>query len=416
MPKLEAVVILMEKFLKEIEFLVGDKFENVEELLNQRSFDVFSDDTLSFLSDISESLLNSPQIRKYPDVATFAFYCRKANLNLLKRNYLIDLHLRIGKGILFHITPGNVPVNFAYSLFAGLITGNINIVRVPSKDFEQVKIIVQAIRAVINEERYRSIFSKRLYIVKYGRDSSATSFFSSICDVRIIWGGDHTINDIRKSPISPKSTEVTFSDRYSISIISAYKYLKCENKTKLALDFYNDTYLFDQNACTSPQTIYWFGSTNEVKDAQTVFWKMLQRTLEEKQFEFQPILSVDKLTTFYAQAISYGDIEKEPQNSNEIWRVKNSSIHNDISLFKCSSGYFNEVVISSLDQLVPVISRKYQTIAYFGFTKEELEGWLRKNRPLGIDRIVPLGRTMDFSLIWDGYNLIHSLSRIVQIL
>ena len=406
----------MEKFLEEIEFLIGDKFENVEELLNQRSFDTFSDDTLSFLSDISEVILKSPQIRKYPDVATFAFYCRRSNLSGMKRNYLTDLHLRFGKGILFHITPGNVPVNFAYSLFAGLITGNINIVRVPSKDFEQVKIIVQAIRTVLKQERYKSIFSKRLYMVKYDRDSSATTFFSSFCDVRIIWGGDHTINDIRKSPISPKSTEVTFSDRYSISIISAYNYLKCENKAKLALDFYNDTYLFDQNACTSPQTIYWFGSNEEVKNAQTVFWEMLQRTLEEKQFYLQPVLSVDKLTMFYAQAISFGDIEREPQNSNDIWRVKNSSVHHDIDLFKSSSGYFNEVVITSLDQLIPVISRKFQTIGYFGFSNDEMGNWIKKSKPLGIDRIVPIGRTMDFSLMWDGYNLVQALSRSIQVI
>ena len=118
---------------------------------------------------------------------------------------------------------------------------------------------------------------------------------------------------------------------------------------------------------------------------------------------------------FYSQSISYGDIEIEPQISNLIWRVKNSAIHQDIDLYKCNSGYFNEVVISSLDEISPVISRKYQTIGYLGFTKDELEIWIKNNRPLGIDRIVPLGRTMDFSLIWDGYDLVNILSRRVVI-
>ena len=400
----------METVLEEVDFLVGEKFDTVD-LLNQHSFDVFSDVTLSFLSDISKELLNSPFVREYPDVATFAFYCREANLKVIKTSYPDSIKIQTGRGILFHIAPGNVPVNFAYSLLAGLLTGNINIVRVPSNNFEQVNIIVNALKKVLTFEKYKSFFSKSLYVVKYNRDSAATGFFSKLCDIRIIWGGDLTIDDIRKFPLLPKSTEITFSDRYSIAIIKADSYLKIQDKIKTALDFYNDTFLFDQNACTSPQTIYWKGSIEDVRVAQDIFWKNLHLILDEKKYKIQPISSVDKLTMFYSQSISYGDIEIEPQTSNLIWRIKNFTIHQDIDLYKCNSGYFNEVVISSLDEICPVISRKYQTIGYLGFTKNELEVWIKNNRPLGIDRIVPLGRTMDFSLIWDGYDLLYTLSR-----
>lgn len=404
----------METVLEEVDFLLGDKFDTVD-LLNQHSFDIFSDVTLSFLSDISKELLNSPFVREYPDVATFAFYCREANLKVIKTSYPDCIKLQTGRGILFHIAPGNVPVNFAYSLLAGLLTGNINIVRVPSNNFEQVNIIVNTIQKVLSFEKYKLIFLNRLYLVRYNRDSAATGFFSKLCDIRIIWGGDQTIDDIRKFPISPKSTEITFSDRYSIAIINADSYIKIQDKPKVALDFYNDTFLFDQNACTSPQTIYWRGTIQDVRVAQEIFWKNLHFILDEKKYKLQPISSVDKLTMFYSQSISYGDIEIEPQISNLIWRVKNSAIHQDIDLYKCNSGYFNEVVISSLDEISPVISRKYQTIGYLGFTKDELEIWIKNNRPLGIDRIVPLGRTMDFSLIWDGYDLVNILSRRVVI-
>ena len=37
-------------------------------------------------------------------------------------------------------------------------------------------------------------------------------------------------------------------------------------------------------------------------------------------------------------------------------------------------------------------------------------------RPRGVDRIVPIGRTMDFSLMWDGYDLIRSMSRRIDAL
>lgn len=406
----------MEKILEEIDFLIGNAFDVNETLLNEYSYDVFSEDTINFLSEISEYLLRYSKIREFPDVATFAFYCRRANLSSIKKKYYDDIHFRIGRGVVFHITPGNVPVNFAYSLFAGLITGNINIIRVPSKDFVQVKLIVEAIKSIISLDKYKSIFSKRLYLLRYNRQSLVTDFLSSFCDVRIIWGGDNTINEIRKSPIPPKSTEVTFSDRYSIAVIKAKKYLEFQNKERIALDFYNDTYLFDQNACTSPQTIYWIGSNIDIEAAQSFFWKKLHDKLNQKNFELQPVVSLDKLTTFYSQAIINRDISIDTRFTNEIFRVKNNSLNKNIDFFKCSSGYFNEVLISSLDELTPIIKRSFQTIGYFGFCKQEFEEWIRSSRPLGVDRIVPIGKTMDFSLTWDGFDLISVLSRRVTIL
>ena len=32
----------------------------------------------------------------------------------------------------------------------------------------------------------------------------------------------------------------------------------------------------------------------------------------------------------------------------------------------------------------------------------------------GIDRVVPIGKTMDFDFIWDGYDLISQLTRIIK--
>lgn len=408
-------MIHMEKVLEKVDFLLGDKFETSDNLLHQHSFEIFSDITLSFLSDISKELLNSPVVREYPDVATFAFYCRESNLNVIKRNYFNNIDLKIGRGILFHITPGNVPVNFAYSLLAGLLTGNTNIVRVPSKKFQQVDIIINAIKVVLSSERYKSIFTNRIFLLRYNRESVATGFFSKLCDIRVIWGGNKTIDEIRKFPLLPKSSDVTFSDRYSISIINAESYLGCLDKSKLAVDFYNDTYLFDQNACTSPRTIYWLGSSEHINIAQKEFWYLLEHVLKEKRFKMQPIISIEKLTAFYSQAISFGNIKKEPNINNDIWRVKNKSVYQGIDEFQCSSGYFNEVSISKLDELSNVISRRYQTVGYFGFSKIELNDWVIENKMLGIDRIVPIGRTMDFSLFWDGIDLVSAFSRKIDI-
>lgn len=406
----------MMKVLDEVEFLIGDRFEITEGLINQQSFNLFSSETLQFLSEVSLVLLKFPDIKKYPDVATFAFYCRKSNLNRLKRNHDNDITLRFGRGILFHISPGNIPVNFAYSLLAGLLTGNINIVRLPSKNFIQVNLIINALKIVLSKDKFKLIFSKRLFLVKYNRDSISTAYFSKICDVRIIWGGDHTINEIRKSQIPPKSFEVTFADRYSIAMINAKSYIAYDDKSKFAIDFYNDTYLFDQNACTSPHTIYWYGDLKDIEVAKNLFWKTLSQKLTQEKYDLQPILSIDKLVTFFSQSIYCENIKWDSTFINHIWRINNNSVQANMDFFKSGYGYFNEVNISNLNDIVPAINRKFQTLSYFGFSKEELSYWINTHIPLGIDRIVPIGSTMDFSLIWDGFDLVNTLSRKVQIL
>ena len=58
-------------------------------------------------------------------------------------------------------------------------------------------------------------------------------------------------------------------------------------------------------------------------------------------------------------------------------------------------------------------NKQCQTIAYLG-KKEDLISLITSGIK-GVDRVVPLGKTMDFDMIWDGYNLFESLTRIIKI-
>ena len=50
-------------------------------------------------------------------------------------------------------------------------------------------------------------------------------------------------------------------------------------------------------------------------------------------------------------------------------------------------------------------------MAYYGVDGKWLQEKILSMSPAGVDRIVPIGQTMDFSLVWDGYDLIRSMSR-----
>ncbi len=70
--------------------------------------------------------------------------------------------------------------------------------------------------------------------------------------------------------------------------------------------------------------------------------------------------------------------------------------------------------MNTLEGLCPIVNEKYQTLTYFGVEAEKLQEMVMKNCLRGIDRIVPVGKAMDIGIVWDGYDIIGILSRIIQ--
>ena len=366
----------------------------------------FSDNVLGFFNDLSRSLMRE---RLYSDVATFGFWCRKASLLTEKAKY-DDLDTRLGKGIVFHSTPSNVPVNFAYSLAAGLIAGNSNIVRLPGKDFEQVSIITEVIHELLSDKHVN--LAPYIYFVKYPPDNELNDRFSSVCDVRVIWGGDGTINEFRQSPLKPRASEITFADRYSIAVINAEEYIKESDKLKVAQDFYNDTYFSDQNACTAPRIIFWIG--NKKEEAKESFWGNI-RVLVKEKYDLAPVQAISKLAAFYKVASSLPVRLTDPKDSY-VTRISVDDVDEGLTQYKHNSGFYFEHDIDELKDILPICGERLQTLTYYGLVKSEIGAFLEKSRPKGIDRAVPMGKSMEFSLVWDGYDLIRYLSRKVTVL
>ena len=399
-------MIHMEQNFSTINFLFSsfDKLENVK---NCSSEEIFSDNSIKILSNLSKELYKLPEIREYSDVATFAFFCRNSNLLNFKKKY-DHVDFRLGRGIAFHIAPSNVPVNFAYSMVVGILSGNINIIRVPSKNFEQVSLIINALKNVLDSNIVPG-FDERLFLVNYDKTSNATEFFSELCDVRIIWGGDHTIDLIRKNKIHAKSIDITFSDRYSFAVINAAKIVDDDNIDLIANNFFNDTYLFDQNACSAPRIIIWLGDNETICVAKNLFWNAIEKRIS--QYEFSSILAIDKISSFFLQSTKGNSIFKISTDNNKLWRIESSTLYKELENYTCAGGYFLEYNAKSIYEISNFVTRKFQTLAYFGIDKKDIANSLKQMKLLGIDRVVPLGKTSEFDLIWDGYDLIYSLSR-----
>lgn len=391
--------------LKRLKYLVGS-VDIAAELPSVRAKTPFDDSIVDFLNDVSRELMSDREAKLYSDVVTFAFWIRRGSILKLKERFEKQGKIYLGKGVAFHVAPSNVPVNFAYSLVAGLLTGNANVVRVPSKGFPQVDIICQAMNRVLgmHEEMKQYVLC-----VRYERDKHINDLFSSVADVRIVWGGDQTIAELRQSSLPPRSGEITFADRYSLAVIDSDSYLSNDNKSRIAEDFYNDTFFTDQNACTSPRLIAWIGT--RIAEAKEIFWEE-EHSLVEKKYTFQAIQGVNKLTKSYLIAVAEPGVKVEKHIDNLIIRVSVPTITEQLMDFRDNSGYFYEYDCKDIMDLLPLCNdKRCQTIGYIGDNRVLLP--LIHSGIKGIDRVVPIGKTMDFDLIWDGYNLPELLTRTV---
>lgn len=402
--------------LDKVSYLVGDK-SIVLDLPNTAPKIPFSEDILDFLNDLSKELMQSREARGSSDVAALGFWLRRSSVLSLKKRFGPDgSGFRVGRGAVFHIAPSNVPVNYAYSLFTGLLCGNANAVRVPSKEFPQVEIINHAICAVL--EKHPDI-KPYIALLRYERDREINDTLSALCDVRIVWGGDATIEELRRSPLPPRASEITFADRYSLAIIDSDAYMRsvgagADHKAavRIASDFYNDTYLSDQNACTAPRAVIWTGRTRS--EAKEMFWKSLSELVEEK-YHFQPIQGVDKLSVQYAAAASgLGMMKRVPAGDNRLVRIQVWELSPRLADHMGNAGYFYEYDCDDILTIRDLCNDTHcQTIGLLG-EKTIVEPLLRSGIR-GVDRIVSIGRTMDFDLIWDGYNLVERLTRTISL-
>ncbi|MEJ5977027.1 acyl-CoA reductase [Novosphingobium sp. PS1R-30] len=380
--------------------------------LERRPLRPYAEPVLSFLSALSKALLGRAEVRDHPDIAAFAFWCRPANLSRLSAE-LDRRHARIGRGLVLHVAPSNVPVNFAYSFAFGLLAGNANIVRIPD-GFAQVEIICDAIAALFAMPDHARVAAMNR-LVRYPRDDAITTALSAECQARMIWGGDATVAHLKQLPAPPRCVDVAFADRYSLCLLGAEAVLAASEEAlaDLARGFFNDSYLFDQNGCSSPHLVLWQGSAEASAAAQRRFWPALEPLVRDR-YPLTDARAVDKFAHLCRTAGTVEAVRGAVRHDNLIYRIALDAMPVDIERHRGQSGTFFEHVADGLEGLAHIVTERYQTVTCFGLDRQAVVDFVVERGLLGIDRVVPVGKALDMGVVWDGYMLVEELSRIVH--
>lgn len=370
----------------------------------------FAKDRIDFVATVARELGRATRGR--PEMQSLAFWMRRAELSRMANEFSArrDVDVRqVARGTVFHMPPANVDAMFAYSWVLALLTGNRNVVRLSSRISSQVEDILDAFAKVLPS--FPDIAAGTA-VLRYGHDDDVTAAISAISDVRVVWGGDATVQRMRAFPLAVHAREVSFPDRFSLAAIGTDSYLGLEEtrRNRLAEDFFNDAYWFDQRGCSSPRLVVWVGVESDTSSlAASDFFARLRSIAEAKGYRPETATAIAKITQAL-QMMTEVEVQHLSWLDNAVTVLDTPEFPTVRGEF-CGAGLFCSLTAGSLLEIAPHVRRADQTLSTFGISRTDLDDFVDQVRGAGIDRIVPIGHALQFERIWDGIDLLQEFTR-----
>ena len=372
----------------------------------------FAEDRMEFIATVAQRLRRSTPGR--PELQALAFWMRKTALTKMAETFAENQQesiVAVPRGTIFHIPPANVDTMFAYSWVLSILAGNRNLVRISHRAIDQSAYVLKAFEETLAE--YPEV-AAGTSVFTYGHDVRITREITKAADVRVVWGGDNTVNQMRAIPPEPHGRDISFPDRISMAAIDieSYNNLTDSGRDTLAENFFNDAYWFDQLGCSSPRIVMWVGSSpHQVCSAD--FFSRVSNVANLKGYSPTTSAAISKIT-YSMQAAIDNDIRVHTLHGNTLAVLELGSFGDFRGEF-CGAGMFYQIALPSILHLSPHVKRADQTLTVFGIQREDLEGFVKETRGRGIDRIVPIGQALDFDHIWDGMDLLQEFTRKIAI-
>lgn len=382
----------------------------------QLSLNPFDEQLKDFCERLSQLLFQEADPKLYPELLALAFWLRKSHIEILHEQFRSRQQrgqLLVPRGLAFHIAPANVETLFVYSWILSLLAGNANVVRLPSRESSATSLLFVILQGLLSDKAFDKVGATTL-LLSYAHEEEITAAISARADVRLIWGGDATIQAIRRIPMKITGKELLFADRYAYAALRASFFMERDEagQNKLAELFFRDLFWYDQQTCASPRTLFWIGTREECRLAGQNLYGRLQQIAKERGYAIPLSTRLKKMTDVYQAAIALPITGVHHYGALTVL---------DLEQFfpACrdfgGSGLLFSVTLEEIGQIAAGVNQKDQTLAHAGFTQEELMRLAAELNGRGLDRMVPVGQALQFGEVWDGYDLLAELTKRVVV-
>lgn len=274
----------------------------------------FPEDTVETYKKQAEALLSKEHLQK--KLATELGNTEEYTTDKIEGFAQIKVK-KMPLGVLFHIAAGNMDFLPAYSLAEGLMTGNINILKLPSADNGlSLKLIMQLIE-------YRPELKDYIYVF----DTASTDIqgmrkMAELSNAISVWGSDMAIEAVRGlAPTGAKIIE--WGQKLGFCYVSKLNEVADADEELAGLAKHIAT--TKQLLCSSCQVIYIdTEDMNEVRAFGERFLPLLEKAANENTANEIGIVARDTLVAYTRRLMGY--LEQEEQNSDNVLRGRGVSV------------------------------------------------------------------------------------------
>ncbi len=154
-------------------------------------------------------------------------------------------------GVVTHVSAGNVFVGGVDSLIQGIVTKNINIMKMSTVD----PIFPVLFARSLKDFDYTGVLHKAMALINWkGGTVQIENIIKTQCDAIVVYGGADTIRAYRKN-LGLHCKLIEYGPKYSFVMVDKNELHK-KGVGKIAKLIARDAIMWEQSACSSPHTIY----------------------------------------------------------------------------------------------------------------------------------------------------------------
>ena len=291
-------------------------------------------------------------------------------------------------GIVTHVSAGNVFVGGVDSLIQGLVSKNVNIMKMSTVDPVFPVLFAKSLR----DFDHTGILHKAMALINWkGGTDSIENILKQECDAIVAYGGADTIRSYRKN-LGLHCKLIEYGPKYSFVLVDQDELMRKGIKESARL-IAKDVIMWEQSACSSPHTVY-VETPELAKKMMTEIGLALDRWAEE-----------------IPQGIVYDDEAVEITKVRELAKVNKASGNEDYYFCKnslstvvyqestefqisCHNRTIFVKPVQTLEEVINIVEpmgQFIQTVSILA-NDERAKSLSRELALLGADRFVEIGR------------------------
>ena len=316
------------------------------------------------------------------------------------------------RGLACHWMAGNVQILGLFALVQCIITKNVNLLKVSSRDDGVFATLLSAFEGLsyTTESGYTikgDDLLQTVAVVYFSRNASDLGkLMSKSADIRIAWGGQEAVQTVAGYPSLIGSETVIFGPKLSFAVVSKEMLSDEQSAKKLARRVSVDVSVFDQTGCASPHNLFIEKGGNVSVER---FCEILREAMQKTEIQIpKPTMSPQQVSAIHSIrgvydfcGVTYGS----PTMSYSLLLDEENGLHKPVY-----SRVLFVHAVDDIDDSLQHISEDIQTIGIEA-PQDRALAYAEKASRLGAARFPQIGRMLNFEMPWDGIILIDRLVR-----